>query len=272
MIKYKTVELKTLIPIEYIRHSPELEQSIKKLGMITPLVICNGFVSDGHKRLSVALKNRTEALNVIELDNNPSEIYAALNSLRGINVLELAAVINNPDTDSYGFLKQLMVNPSPSLHRALEYIGKHMDALMSYSTCLPINIWRDLGALEKDIEKFAIFLHEIKGTVSQKRKVAQMLKLIYKRDKLNWVVLTNDIDSLCNQLEKLAYPRKTRTKQQFEKALNNNPLPHYANVTVDNNFEKPGFNLAFPVQRHQLDRFDELKNSVKSLFESVNEL
>ena len=270
---YNINEFKLLIPKEFISLNEDLIQSIKSRGIIVPVVISDGFVCDGHKRILACEKLGINRLPVVFAEGNPAELLFELND-REMRVNEIALLCKDlSDKQIADICKKANLSNSPQMVHAVKYLSSLLEKapeLFSYD--MPANIWRELGHLGDDIAKYACDLLKMQGTVSEKRNIAAFLRQAQRRGELPDSIKAEKTAEILPLLQKTAQPRRTQAYEKYERALENIVLPGSASLKIDPTFAQPGVNLNISLKRSELYKLEDAKKALEKLFKEVPEL
>ena len=141
-----------------------------------------------------------------------------------------------------------------------------------YSYELPSNIWRELGHLGEDIDKYAKDLLEMQGTVSEKRNISSFLRQAQRKGELPDSIKAEKACEIIPLLQKTAQPRRTQAFDKFEKAVESIEFPTSMSVKIDPTFAQPGVTINMYLKRSELDKLELAKAALEKLFEEVSEL
>lgn len=269
-----TSSVKTLVSLEKLCISNELRASVADCGLIMPVVMANGVLCDGHKRLALFMESGKELIPAVVSTQKPEAVYATLNCNRIITPIEVAMVSKKLTDKELGeFLSLASISDSPHVRIALKFIADHLAELnQTHLISMPIAIWRELAHLEDNLNKFAIDLAALQATVSEKRLVAQLLRQCMRKKSLPDSISNKTAAEIIADLKKIAQPRKTQALDKFNQALINAELPPGANIKIDSNFDKPGIELAIRVTRSNTERLTKAREAIERIFAQVDEL
>ena len=270
---YDINEFKLLFPEKYIRINEELIESIKFRGVIAPVVIAEGFVCDGHKRISACKKLGINRLPAVIADGNPAELHFELND-REFSLNELAILSKTlSDKQISNICKKAGFSNSPQMVFAVKYLSNLLEKAPELYSCeMPANIWRELGHLDENLDRYARDLLEMQGTVSEKRNIASFLRQAQRRGELPQSIKAEKASEILPLLQKTAQPRRAEAYDKYEKALERINLPSGTTIRIDPTFAQPGVCLNMSISRSEINKLDKTKESLKMLFEEVPEL
>lgn len=270
---YNTNEFKFLIPNSFICLKEELIESIKTRGLISPVVVSEGFVCDGHKRILACEKLGIKRIPIVFAEGNPAELLFELND-REFRINEIALLCKNlSDKQIANICKKAGFSNSPQMVFAVKYLSGLLEkAPELYSYELPSNIWRELGHLGEDIDKYAKDLLEMQGTVSEKRNISSFLRQAQRKGELPDSIKAEKACEIIPLLQKTAQPRRTQAFDKFEKAVESIEFPTSMSVKIDPTFAQPGVTINMYLKRSELDKLELAKAALEKLFEEVSEL
>ena len=263
--------LNLLIPEKFISYKEELEVSIKNLGIISPIVVANGIVCDGHRRVAACLKLGINDIPVIEIKGDPVELLFELND-REFDINTVAVLTKNlSDKQIAKACKKAGFSDSPQMVFAVKYQLLENDA-DAFNYQMPANIWRELGHLGDSISKYASDLLKMSGTVGEKRNIAAFLRQAQRRGELPESIKAENAAEILPLLQKTAQPRRTEAYEKYEKAVAAIEFPNGVSLKIDPTFAQPGVVVTVPVMANDLEKLDRTKQSLVELFKAVPEL
>ena len=270
---YDINELKFVFPIDSFNYEETLLENIRARGIIVPVVIADGFVCDGHKRVLICKKLGIDKIPVVETDGNPIELFFELNDREfGINQIALFSK-NLSDKQIANICKKANLSNSPQMVFAVKYLSGLLEkAPELYSYEMPANIWRELGHLGEDMAKYACDLLKMQGTVGEKRNIAAFLRQAQRRGELPESIKAEKAAEILPLLQKTAQPRRTQAYDKFEKAVESIEFPGSMNIKIDPTFAQPGVTINLSLSRSELNKLDDAKKALEKLFEEVPEL
>ena len=267
--------LKLLIKEEFITYKDELFESIKAHGVISPIVVSQNTVCDGHKRIAICKKLGIEDVPVVYTDGKPVELLFELND-REFDINHVATLLlghNLTDKEISNICKKAGFSNSPQMVFAIKYLTTLLEKSPElYQYQLPANIWRELGHLGKDIDRYASDLLVMQGTVSEKRSIATFLRQAQRRNELPDSIKAEKTVEILPKIQKIAQPRKTEAYEKYEKAVAKIEFPNSLNIRIDPTFEQSGVALSLNVNRFELEKLDKTKEALQKLFDEVKEL
>ncbi len=270
---YDINALKLVFPIDSINYKEELLENIRIHGVIAPVVISDGFVCDGHKRILICKKLGINKIPVVVADGNPIELFFELNDREfGINPIALISK-SLSDKQIANICKKVGFSNSPQMVFAVKYLSGILEmAPELYSYEMPANIWRELGHLGEDMGKYACDLLKMQGTVGEKRNIAAFLRQAQRRGELPESIKAEKAAEILPLLQKTAQPRRTQAYDKFEKTIESIEFPASMNVKIDPTFAQPGVTINLSLSRSELDKLDDAKKALEKLFKEVPEL
>lgn len=271
--QFKLNDLKTLIPEKYIEYKEKLYESINNHGVISPIVIANNYICDGHKRFIISKKLGFNTIPAIFINGDPIELLFELND-RDFNINILALLSKNlSDSKISKICDNAGLSSSPQMIFALKYLSSLLEKNPElFHMILPSNIWRELGHLENDIDKYAYDLITMQGTVGEKRNIVAFLRQAKRRNELPASIKAEKATDILPILEKATQPRRTEAYEKYENALGDIDLPKSANIKIDPTFSQPGVTVTLSVIRSELDKIEQTKQAIEKLFNKVPEL
>ncbi len=266
-------EIELLISENYIELPEKLLNSIKVYGIISPIVLAKDMVCDGHKRILACKKLGIKEIPVIVVDGDPVDLLFELND-REFNINQIAILTKGlTDNQILNLCKKVGFSSSPQMVFAIKYLSSLLEeAPELYEHQLPANIWRELGHLGVNIDKYAYDLLMMRGTVSEKRNIAVFLHQAQRRGELPDSIKAEKAEDIFPLLQKTAQPRKTEAYEKFEKAIENINLPNNASLKIDPTFSQPGVTVTLSLIRSELEKIEETKKAIQKLFNEVPEL
>lgn len=271
--KYKIVDIEYLFPDSLILVTDDILASIKKSSILTPIIMIGNKVVDGNRRVKACKALGLLEINSIQFEDsqcNPYLLFLELNINRPLNPFEAGWLSFNIDAQNQKeFCERSKIQYSPQMVEALHYVGKNYQQLENQ---LPLNIWRELAHIDNGLNKYGSFLSSVKGTVSEKRVIANLLRHCFRKKQLPDELLGDNGKAIISFLENIAKPRQNNALAKWNKALEDIDFPKGLNVKIDPTFEKPGISLNIHVLRKNLSRIDDTKKVLESLFTSVEEL
>ena len=254
--------LKLLINEDFISYKNELFESIKTHGIIAPVVVSDNILCDGHKRIKICKTLGINKVPVVYTEGNPVELLFELND-REFDINQVAILTKNlSDKEVSNICKKAGYSNSPQMVFALKYMATLLEKspeLFQYQ--LPANIWRELGHLGKDIERYASDLLVMQGTVSEKRSIASFLRQAQRRNELPDSIKAEKTVEILPKMQKIAQPRRTKAYEKYEKALKKIDLPNSLNIRIDSTFEQSGVSLSLNLNRFELEKLDKTKEA-----------
>lgn len=269
----KIDNIKLLIPDKFIVFNEKLLESIKSYGVISPVVIAKGVLCDGHKRILACKELGIKNIPVVLVEGEPVELLFELND-REFNINQVAILTKDlTDNQIVNLCKKVGFSSSPQMLFAIKYLASLLDKSPElYGHQLPANIWRELGHLGENIDKYAYDLLMMHGTVSEKRNIAVYLHQAQRRGELPDSIKAEKATDIFPLLQKTAQPRQSEAYEKFEKAIENINLPNNASLKIDPTFSQPGVTLTLSIIRSELEKIEETKKAIQKLFKEVPEL
>ena len=272
-LRTNITEIKSLLEDKYIDYDVKLEESIRNYGVLCPVVLTNAILCDGHKRYKIAKKLGLTQIPSIITNGEPIDLFFELNN-REFNINQIALLTKALDDKQLSnVLKKIGYSNSPQMVFAMKYLSNLLEKNPDlYNNQLPANIWRELGHLGENLDKYALDLLNMQGTVSEKRNIAIFLRQAFRRNELPDSIKANKAEEVIPLLQKTAQPRRTQSLDKYEKALTKINFPKSTNLKIDSTFSQPGINISLNITRTELDKLDKTKEALKQLFNEVPEL
>lgn len=264
---------KMIVPAEHIVYSQKLYQSIKEHKILLPVYVSQGFLCDGHKRVAIAHALGIDYIQAAEITLPPIVSFVNLNTHRNLSLPEIISIwdhLKNKNQDLFFSLTAL--SSSPALLEALEYLSNNPELASDEITHMPLNTWRELGGLGKQMSFYAPDLSKLKATVSEKRLIAQLLKLCYKKSALPPSLKYEEPQKILDNLRKIAEPKRTAVQKKLAQALCESGNLQGIKIIADPNFEKSGLTLSMHITRNNMHKIEQAKTLLKHLFDQVQEL
>lgn len=266
-------DIAKLIPDRFISYNDRLEESIKTFGVLSPVIISDNHLCDGHKRLMVCQKLGIKEIAAIEVMGDPLELFFELNE-RDFDINTVALLSMKLTEDKIADIcRKVGFSDSPQMIFAIKYLSKQLDLdleLINYE--MPANVWRELGHIGENIDKYAIDLLKMQGTVGEKRNIAAFIRQAYRRGELPENIRAEKASDIIPLLQKTAQPRRTRTYEKYEKAVAEIDLPKGVSLKIDSTFAVPGVSVTIPLMGSELEKLEDVKTSLSKLFKAVPEL
>ena len=272
-MKVEISSLKLLIPEKFISFKKELAASIKNFGVLSPVVVSNGVVCDGHKRIMACKSIGINEVPVTEVKGNPVELLFELND-REFDVNTVALLTKGfSDKPTAVVCKKAGFSDSPQMVFAVKYLSELLVRdKEAFNYQMPANIWRELGHLGNAIGKYAADLLKMPGTVGEKRNIASFLRQAQRRGELPESIKAENAAEILPILQKTAQPRRTEAYEKYEKAFENIDFPNGVSLKIDPTFAQPGVVVTVPVMGNDLEKLDRTKQALSELFKAVPEL
>ena len=272
-LRTNITEIKPLLEDKYIDYDVKLEESIRNYGVLCPVVLTNAILCDGHKRYKIAKKLGLTPIPSIITNGEPIDLFFELNN-REFNINQIALLTKAlNDKQLSNVLKKIGYSNSPQMVFAMKYLSNLLEKNPDlYNNQLPANIWRELGHLGENLDKYALDLLNMQGTVSEKRNIAIFLRQAFRRNELPDSIKADKAEEVIPLLQKTAQPRRTQSLDKYEKALTKINFPKSTNLKIDSTFSQPGINISLNITRTELDKLDKTKEALKQLFNEVPEL
>jgi hypothetical protein len=264
---------KFLVPPELVTISDIMIESVAEHGVIVPVVVQNGLLIDGHRRVKAAIKAKMTEIPAVESSGNPFLLYSQLNQQRQLKPLESAFLVSTIDSEALkkDFCARFKISTSPQMLDILKHIEKtHSIVDAEKIDAIPLNIWREFGHVDfKPLFKWFV---NIEGTVSEKRKLAVLLRQCFRRQAFS--IDTNELQAkeIIKNLKKIAEPRRTRIFENFARAIKNAQLPSGCSIEIDETLNRPGMTFHLQITRKNLDNFNKAADAAKKIFSEIQEI
>ena len=268
------MELKNTIPEAFIQVDEDLVSNIKENGLLSPILICNNQIVDGHARFKIAKELKLETIPQTEISGKPMELFLNLNRHKRFSPIFIGWLYQELDNTGKELLLKLQnISPSPQMLLAIDFIGKNWQKLQELGgNTIPINIWRELAYLGDHLEKFAFRVVQLNGTISEKRLVSVQLHQCARKNIFPETLESQNAKEVITQLKTLSEPRRTEALKKYKQVVNELKLPKGVTISIDDTFEKAGVQVALKVKRKNISRLDQLKISLEELFAKIEEL
>ncbi|MDD3146772.1 MAG: ParB/Srx family N-terminal domain-containing protein [Candidatus Riflebacteria bacterium] len=267
-------QISLLLPETLTELPDAVRQSIARHGVLVPPVVCNGILCDGHRRLIACKEVGKTSILCLETAGVAGLLFAELNSHRELSACEAAAVFKKlTPADQSAFLSQAGLSESPQMRLALDFIAEKIltsPELLSHS--MPVNVWRELAHLGDAINRFARPLLTLSGTAAEKRNIAALLRQAQRRNELPEVLPGNTAAEVIAGMQKIAQPRRSTALEKFQLELARADLPAGAALKIDPTFSQPGIHISLQITRNHIERIDQTRKAVESIFAAVPEL
>ncbi len=267
-------ELTNFFPDSLVEQDSNLETSLNKVSLVSPLTVCQNLVIDGEKRLNYLRANNSAEVNCLCIEGNPAEILIELKEVKSFPMEKIAWLYLKLDASGKDrLLDKAGISQSPQMAYIINHIGNLItNKELSKPSGIPINVWRELGHLGEKVDLYLKDLISMEGTVSEKRIIANLLKSCKLRDNLPEKLPEGDAKKSIAFLESMANPRKTETNKNLEAVLSSLNLPKGVNLKLDPTLEKPGVEVSLRLKRNKLSVLTDLQSELEKLFAKVPEL
>ncbi len=262
-----------LVPLDSISVNKDLSASIKNSGVIVPVVMNDGLVIDGHRRIIAAGLAKIDQIPCIQAEQDPYNLYAELNQHRQVMPLEGAILVKQikDNRQKMNFCRQNHISASPQMIGILEYLATHRGSYTpDQINSIPLNTWRELAHL--DFSNLLPWFIQINGTVSAKRQIAGLLRQCQRLGHQSYPLDEIQADEVIKKLKQIAQPRRSKVLENFEQAVDNIDLPAGIKINIDSTFNKPGIDFNLHITRKSLSRFKQASDIAGEIFAKVEEL
>ena len=265
-------KLATLLPLDLYEVDEKLKTSIDNNSILSPVVMCDEIVCDGHKRLKALKSLGINHVDLVVVKGEPGLVYASLNANKNILPIQTAiAWKKTSEKNKTVFCQTLGISFSPQMQQALEFLSNNHSNLLSANS-VSLNVFRELAHLKERMSDFAIAICKLDATVSQKRLASQLLRQCMKKNSLpcaSELLAAKDAISL---LQNYAQPRRSKCVNDYKAALDSLQLPPATTISIDLLFDKPGVELKTHIKRNEKNKLLQIQQSLNKLFEKVQEL
>ena len=282
----------TSFRISYPSHDEMLFSSIKKLGIVQPVMLCKDepfTIVTGFKRIDVAKKLGLKEVPAVTVKLGEKEglLFAIHENLhRGLNIVEKAHALEKmvsvgfSESEIFEIMALFLLNPhekilahSLSIARAEEPL-KHF--IIEHTLSMK-NIEYMLWFEEEERKKIMTALASTRLTESYLREILEMLHLMkIKKGRLASGVLkhADSAQELKVRLKKIIHPGLSSLEKKLEKIRKASPLPSALDIKVDPFFEKEYIDITIRAKsekeiRELLGKLDEVlrKGHIRSILE-----
>ena len=266
-------ELKPIFDSNFITFDEQLCKSIKRFGILSPIIVSDNVICDGHKRYKACMQLGIESVPVTEIFGSPVELFIELNN-RDFDVNTVAMLARNLDDKKVAEVcRKVGFSDSPQMVSAIRILSEILETKpYLVNNKLPSNIWRELGHLGNSMKKYAEALLTMEGTVSEKRNIASCLRQAQRRNELPDSIKAEKASDILPLLQKTAQPRRTYAFDKYEKAVAQINFPSGVVLKIDPTFAQSGIVVTLPIQANDLEKLDKTKEALKVLFKAVPEL
>jgi len=274
MQETETNSLSSLLPEMVLPTPDDLVESIRRHGLISPLIVCDEKVCDGIKRLTALKILKAQKASILKRDKNPYVLRWQANAARPWNSVETAVVWRGlPQEQRDVFCRSLNLSPSPHLSKAFAFIIKREDLWHKFiSSGFPLTLLRESTHLGEKMESFVIQLLEMTATMGQKRMIAGLLKQCSLKRSLPDRISISNPDEMIAHLEALAQPRRQKAQMKLKEALASIEMPSNTFIEIDASFEQPGVLLKTRIKRNEIGKLQKAALVLESLFDKMEEL
>lgn len=275
MLISKTCPEKFLIPLQAVSPSEKLLLSVAENGVLVPAIICEGMLVDGHQRIKAALNAGKKGIPTIEVEGNPFMLFAELNQHRQLYPLETAIAYAGIEDKHLKkeFCGKIGLSESPQMSKSLIFIAQNYLKFPAQNfNSLPLNIWRELGHIEKNYDQILTDFLRFEGTIGEKRLIAGLLRQCARKTELPEKFPSNEGKAIISFLNSIVQPRRSQALEKYEKTISNLKIPAGINIKIDSTFSKPGIDIQIHVKRNSLERFNQAGELARKIFTEVEEL
>ncbi len=265
-------DLKPVIPENAVIIHETLAMSVEKFGILNPLLVSEGQVVDGQKRLELALKQNFKEVLVVQTSGLPFILRWQANLNRPWNPVEIALTATNISENVLPeFCASMQMPLSPHLRRSFKFITDTPDLWNDFKeNRLSLTILRDLAHLGEEMERFTRLLLSLETTMAEKRVLAGLLKQCSKRGNIPGIFDSDEFDKIRDQLENICQPRRTAAVRKFSQTISEIEFPPGTKVEIDQSFEHPGVVLHVSIKRNHLYKLSSIEKSLDKLFSRMD--
>ena len=278
--------------ISYPPHDAILLSSIKKVGIIQPVVLLEGplfSVVTGFRRIEAAKKlglNEVPAITV-KLSEKEGLLFAIHDNIhRGLNIIEKAHALEKmvsmgfTESEIHEVMALFSLGPHEKVLAYLLSIARGAEPLKHFifANALSMkNIEYMLWFEKEERKKIMMALASMRLTESYLREILEMLHLMkIKKGRFVSGVLkyAGNAQELRARLKKIIHPRLTSLEKKLEEIRKSSALPPALDIRVDPFFEKEYIDITIRAKSEKetkelLEKLDEVlqKGHIRSILE-----
>lgn len=249
-----------------------LVRDLKLHGSIYPIVLCEGVVVDGLKRLSVLSGNTEYPLRTMNVDGDPFFWRWVLNRSRPWNLLETALVYEHlPNDQRVSFVQDRGLGKSPFLAKALNFVATtidHRSALRDGQ--LSLAVLRDLACAGGEMAEWVELFLSCPGTVGEKRTAAKLAKTCFQRGVVVRLSGCSTMADIVRMLDRTARPVQHSLRDRFKETVDEMALPNNARLSIDDSLEMEGVKLNIELNRQNLETLEKVSEQLTELFDRLD--
>lgn len=263
---------KTLIPIEYLKISDNLKNSIEKYGVLNPIIINEKFIIDGIKRYYISKKLKINT-NFKEMDGNPYINRINLNIERNWTLPEIALTfINLNENFKKEFLKKLNIPSYPEITRNFKLLLSFRKLIkLSIEKKIDLSTLNNLILWEKNSKIIRGFAN-LKGTFSELKNVSILLRKA-KIEGIEEIKLKKNAKEMERYLKKFLYKNYFRDLKKLENKIKHLKLPEEVKISFPEYFEEKILKFEIELNDKNFEKtfdwllrnFEKIKNILKEI-------
>lgn len=259
---------KTLIPIEYLKISDNLKNSIEKYGVLNPIIINEKFIIDGIKRYFISKKLKTK-LNFKEVNGNPFVNRLNLNIQRNWTLPEIAYIYTNLDENlKKEFLKKFSIPSYPEISKIFKFFLSSKKLIrLSLEKKIDCSTLNNLILWEKNSKIISSFAN-LKGTFSELKNVSILLRKA-KIEGVENIKFKKVAKEMERYLKKILYKNYFRDLKRFENKLKHLQTPEAIKISFPEYFEEK--TLKFEIEFNDKN-FNDISNWLFENFENIKNI
>ena len=278
--------------ISYPPHDATLLSSIKKVGIIQPVVLLEGppySIITGFRRLEAAKQLSLKEVPAVTVKLSEKEgLFFAIhdNIHRGLNIIEKAHALEKmvsmgfPESEIYEVMTLFSLGSHEKVLAHLTSIARVEEPLKHFifANALSMkNIEYMLWFEKEERKKIITALVSTRLTESYLREILEMLHLIkIKRGRFNSGVLkyAGNAQELRTRLKKITHPGLSSLEKKLDEIRKTSALPPALDIRVDPFFEKEYIDITIRAKSEKeikelLGKLDKVlqKGHIRSIFE-----
>lgn len=263
---------KTLIPIEYLKISDNLQNSIEKYGVLNPIIINKEFIIDGIKRYFISKKLKIKT-NFKEIDGNPYINRLNLNIERNWTMPEIAYIYNNLDENlKKEFLKKFSISYYPDISKIFKLLLSSKKLIkLSLEKKIDLSTLNNLILWEKNSKIIKGFAN-LKGTFSELKNVSILLRKA-KIEGIENIKFKKIAKEMEKNLKKILYKNYFKDLKRMENKLKHLKTPEAIKISFPKYFEEKNLKIEIEFNDKNLNvlsnwlfkNFENIKNILKEI-------
>lgn len=259
---------KTLIPIEYLKISDNLKNSIQKYGVLNPIIINEKIIIDGIKRYFISKKLKIK-LNFKEIDGNPYINRLNFNIERNWTLPEIALTfINLNENFKKEFLKRFGIPSYPEISKIFNLLLSSKKLIkLSLEKKIDLSTLNNLILWEKNLKIIKGYAN-LKGTFSELKNVSILLRKA-KIEGIEEIKFKKNAKEMEKYSKKILYKNYFRDLKRLENKLKHLKIPKEVKISFPEYFEEK--NLKFEIEFNDKN-FDNISNWLFENFENIKNI